>query len=226
MHPFISLIISISLHPVKTIAAGEAGVVVTNNKALAQKSIIFRNHGINKEQATFKNTSLAFQSKDIPNPWYYEMNTPSLNFRASDIHCALGVSQLKKINRFIEKRRRLVDIYKSFIKKHEPDIRFLKNVNNCNSCWHLFVVLIDFPNLGIERGTVIKNLLDQGIHSQVHYIPLHFQPYYKRVNPELRLLGAEKFYSSTLSLPLFFGMEDDDVARVCDNLFRILGIIS
>ena len=213
-----------SFHPVKSIAAGEAGVAVTNNKTLAEKLKVYRNHGIYKTHSDFKNLSLAYEDSDIPNPWYYEMERPSLNFRASDIHCALGVSQLKKIDRFVDKRRRLADLYKSLFKKYEPEIRIIKNTIGCNSCWHIFVVLIDFKKLKITRSVVIKNLFDNGISSQVHYIPIHMQPYYNKRNKSLKLIGAERFYRKTLTLPLFFGMEEEDVIRVFESLLRALGM--
>ncbi len=212
-----------SFHPVKAIAMGEGGAVTTNDENLYKRLLLLRNHGITREVAEFENGDLAFDVQGNPNPWYYEMAEPGYNYRASDINCALGLSQLAKLDRYLEKRRRLTEHYDALLKPLAPAVCPIARTPNCNPAWHLYVVLIDFDAIGISRGELMRRLSSHGIGTQVHYLPLHLQPYYRRRYGRIELPGAETYYRRALSLPLFPGMDTADVDYVVDNLRSLIG---
>ena len=206
-----------SFHPVKTITMGEGGMVTTNDAAVADRLQRLRNHGIEREPRNFTDRAAAF-TDNAPNPWYYEMQQPGWNYRASDIACALGFSQLQKLDRFLERRRALAALYDTLLAPLAPAVRPVPRRESFESGWHLYAVLIDFEGLGTARAKVMSGLRDQGIGTQVHYLPVHRQPYYKARYGNLRLPGADAYYARCLSLPLFPSMTDADVARVVDAL--------
>ena len=212
-----------SLHPVKAIAMGEGGVVTTNNEQLAHRLRLGRSHGITRDPTEFSNPDLAFDENGQPNPWYYEMAAPGLNYRASDIHCALGLSQLSRLTSYIDRRRALADRYKALLAPLDPLVRPIPRTPWCQSAFHLFVVQIDFAAVGLSRAAVIRVLHDRGIGSQVHYLPVHRQPYYAQYHDNTVLPGADRYYAQCLSLPLFPAMGDDDVERVVTTLREVLG---
>lgn len=210
-----------SFHPVKTIASGEGGAILTQRAQLAERLALFRGHGIHRNAAAFVDTEAGFDHATV-NPWYYEMVELGLNYRLSDVNCALGSSQLKKLDRFVASRRSLADRYDARLALLTPIVRPITRSSWCHPAWHLYSVLIDFDKVGKSRGQVARELEERGIRSQVHYIPVHRQPYYRARYGEQHLPGAEAYYRRTLSLPLFVGMSDDDVDRVVDALTEIL----
>ncbi len=212
-----------SLHPVKVIAMGEGGVVTTNDEGLYERMRRLRSHGITHDAARFENLDLAFDGDGKANPWYHEMAEPGFNYRASDIHCALGLSQLRKLRRFVEKRAALSERYDELLAPLAPTLRPVSRVAGCRPAWHLYVVLIDFEAAGLDRATVMNRLKTAGIGTQVHYIPVHRQPYYQQRYGGHRLEGAEQYYRRCLSLPLFADMTTVDVNRVVEELREILG---
>ncbi|MEK9662656.1 MAG: DegT/DnrJ/EryC1/StrS family aminotransferase, partial [Alphaproteobacteria bacterium] len=169
-----------SLHPVKTIAAGEGGVVTTGDAALAERLRLFRNHGMQRDGFTDPGQALAADGSS--NPWYYEMSEPALNYRLSDIHAALATSQLAKLPAFVERRRALVERYDAALAALPGHISAIVRPSGRSGygdpAWHLYVVLIDFAALGRDRAAVMQALRERGIGSQVHYLPLHRQPFY------------------------------------------------
>ena len=212
-----------SLHPVKTVAMGEGGVVTTNDADLAAKLRRARNHGLVREPSQFKNRELAFDRDGTPNPWYYEMHEPGFNYRASAIHCGLGLNQLAKLDRFVARRRELVARYDDRLRTLAPRIVPLGRVAGCEPAWHLYVARIDFEGIGKSRGLVMRALLEQGIGTQVHYMPLHLHPYYQGRYGRVAFANAEALYTTMLSLPLFPAMADADVDRVVSALSDIVG---
>jgi len=150
------------------------------------------------------------------------MPEAGFNYRASDIHCALGLSQLSKLNAFVERRRSLAAHYDEAIKPLNPIIRPLARTENCDPAWHLYPVRIDFAALGRDRGAVMNWLKAKGIGTQVHYIPVHTQPYYRGRYGEIALPGAQAYYESTLSIPLFPSMSDSDADRVVEALSELV----
>ncbi|MEQ8194798.1 MAG: UDP-4-amino-4,6-dideoxy-N-acetyl-beta-L-altrosamine transaminase [Rhodospirillales bacterium] len=213
-----------SLHPVKIIAMGEGGVITTNDTALANRLRRLRNQGMTRTPEEFLNKDLAFDENGAPNPWYYEMPEIGFNYRASDIHCALGLSQLKKLERFAERRRSLADHYDKHVVALAPTVKPIGRIKGCVPAWHLYAVLIDFEAAGISRADTMRRLQEKGIGSQVHYIPVHRQPYYRQRYGDLALPGADAYYARCLSLPLHVRMEDTDVERVTGALADVLGI--
>lgn len=211
-----------SLHPVKTVTMAEGGIVTTNDDALAERIARLRTHGMMRDPAGFTQTEQAF-TDGMPNPWYYEMPEVGLNYRASDLHCALGAAQLARLEGFVERRAELVAIYDEVLSDLAPLVRPTALRAGQEPGWHLYCVLIEFGALGISRAQVMARLKEKGIGSQVHYLPVHRQPYYRARYGTLDLPGADAFYERCLSLPLYPGMSDEDVSRVADALGEILG---
>lgn len=212
-----------STHPVKAIATGEGGVLTTNDDALADRLRLMRSHGMTRDAAKFVNRDMAFEGGEVA-PWYYEMAEPGYNYRLSDLNCALGLSQLGKLARFVERRRALRDRYAARLAGLGPHVAMQRVQPGCEPAWHLAVAMIDFAALGTTRTRVMNRLREKGVGTQVHYIPVHLQPYYAQRYGPLSLPGAEAYYARCLSLPLFPAMEAADVDRTVDALAEVLGL--
>ena len=219
-----SLAACFSFHPAKTIAMGEGGAVTTNSDDVAHQARLIRNHGMTREPAAFVNRDLAFAADGSPNPWYYEADTISHNLRASDINCALGLSQLAKLETFLTGRRRLADLYEKQLAPLAPVVRYVAGTPGDQHGWHLCTVLIDFPAAGLDRRSLMEKLKARGVGTQVHYIPVHAQPFYRRRYGEQHLPGAMAYYERTLSLPLYPSMTDGDIGRVLNALTESLNL--
>jgi UDP-4-amino-4,6-dideoxy-N-acetyl-beta-L-altrosamine transaminase len=213
-----------SFHPVKAIAMGEGGAVTTNDPAMAQRLMRARNHGMTRHGAEWRNHADGFNENGAPNRWYYEMAEPEFNWRASDIQCALGLSQLRKLGRFVTRRRALAAHYDQHLSSFGPILRPLHRTRPCLPAWHIYAVHIDFAAAGIGRDALMGKLAEEGIGTQVHYYPVHRQPYYadRYTTPVLR--GADRYYERALSIPLFASMREKDVLRVVEALARHLGL--
>jgi perosamine synthetase len=203
-----------SFHPVKTIATGEGGMVTTNNKELYEKLLILRTHGITKDSTKYKITD-----RDWVGPWYHEMQELGFNYRLTDIQCALGISQLRKIEGFANRRREIVKMYNEAFKGIEW-LTIPYERENLYSVFHLYVVKIDFEAIGKTRTQVMKELLDNGVGTQVHYIPVHLHPFYRETygfKPGDFPI-SEDYYRHCLSIPLYPRMKNEDVTRVVDSI--------
>ncbi|MEX1147274.1 MAG: DegT/DnrJ/EryC1/StrS family aminotransferase, partial [Sphingomonadales bacterium] len=211
-----------SFHPVKTIAMGEGGAITTNDAALDRQLRLYRNHGLVRDPAAFQNRDDAFSAGGQVNPWFYEMQALGYNYRVSDINCALGLSQLGKLDAFARRRRALAARYDDLIGRVGPLVRPVGRVPGCVPLWHLYAVLIDFEGAGVDRAGVMARLGEAGVGTQVHYYPVHRQPYYADRYGTQVLPGADRYYARTLSLPLFPAMADDDVDYVIDRLGDVL----
>lgn len=204
-----------SFHPVKTITTGEGGAITTNDEKLYQKILMLRSHGVTKEEK--------FLTKN-PGPWYYEMQSLGFNYRMTDMQAALGCSQLKKLDFFKRRRREIVTEYNRAF----AGIKYLRTPTEpegVSSCFHLYAVQIDFAGLGKSRLQVMTDLRERGIGTQVHYIPVHTQPFYKEQfgYKEGDYPKAEKYYEQELSLPLYPGLSDGDVDKVITAVQEIIG---
>ena len=202
-----------SFHPVKTITTGEGGAITTNDKGLYERLCLLRTHGI-----TRKLLELPMENY----PWYYEMIDLGFNFRMSDIHAALGCSQLKKLSEFTQRRREIVARYNdAFAPINWLTIPFEKR--GIISCFHLYVLLVDFQKIGRDRAQVMQQLKEKGIGTQVHYIPVHTQPFYRQH------FGynwgdypcAEEYYKHAMSIPLFPRMSDEDINKVITSILAL-----
>ena len=211
-----------SFHPVKTIAMGEGGAVTANDPELLRRLKLGRNHGITREPAEFLEASAAFDASGAAHPWYYELQAPSFNFRVSDINCALGLSQLAKLDRFVARRRALVACYDELLAPLAPLATPLKRDGRSLTAWHIYALRVDFKAARISRANLMRALAADGIGTQVHYIPVHRHPYYAARYGVPELPGADAYYASTLSLPLHVTMSEDDVACVVGALRRHL----
>ena len=205
-----SAMATFSFHPVKTIATGEGGMVTTNEPGLAARLRTMRSHGMVRPEGA--------------DPWWYEMPEPGFNYRLPDILCALGLSQLAKLDRFAARRRTLAAAYHEALAPLAPRVRPAASPAWSEPVLHLMCVLIDFEATGRSRREVVDRLRDRGVGSQVHYIPVHRQPYYRDRYGALDLPGAETWYDRCLSLPLYPGMADEDVGRVVAALTDVLGL--
>jgi len=213
-----------STHPVKTITTGEGGIVTTNDAALAERARRLRNHGMEHDPARWTEPA-AGSDGDRPAPWYYEMAEIGYNYRLTDIGCALGLSQLKKLDRFLKRRAELAARYDRSLATLKPHVTIPARPTSGVAAWHLYAVQIDFSALQRRRGDVMRTLRAAGIGTQVHYIPVHRQPYYRKRYGNLAMPGADAYYARTLSLPLFPSMKDSDVDRVVGALKQALGVV-
>lgn len=210
-----------SFHPVKTIATGEGGAVTTEDAGLAARLRSLRSHGMSRDGLT--RAHLAADAEGRPNPWYYEMREVGYNYRLTDLQSALGLSQLERLEAFANARRALVARYDAALAPLAPVVRPLARTANADAvAWHLYVALIDFERLGRSRAEVMQALSAQGIGTQVHYIPVHTQPYYVQRYGEQTLPGAEVYYDRCLSLPLFPGLGAEGVDRVVGALAELV----
>ncbi len=212
-----------SFHPVKTITSGEGGMVTTGDERLAARLRKFRNHGMERDPSAFLIQDQGFGPDGEANPWYYEMAEPGFNYRLTDIACALGLSQLNKLPRFASARRHLAAHYDRTIARLAPRVKPFARHAWCDPVLHLYVALIDFAGAQTDRGTVMRRLKELGIGTQVHYLPVHRQPYYRGRYGLLDLPGADAYYARCLSLPLHPGMTDADADRVVAALETVLG---
>ena len=204
------------------ITCGEGGAITTRDDALQERLQQLRNHGIQRSPTKFHNTELAFGTDGTPNPWYYEQDELAYNYRITDLQCALGLSQLRKLEAFVTQRQKLVDRYDQRLAELSPVVTCLRRVNKLRTGWHLYVVFINFDVLTIDRSELMSQLTERGIGTQVHYVPLHQQPYYRERYGSTTLAGAESYYERCLSLPLFPSMLDQDVERVVNALRDII----
>ncbi|MBW2737856.1 MAG: UDP-4-amino-4,6-dideoxy-N-acetyl-beta-L-altrosamine transaminase [Deltaproteobacteria bacterium] len=221
-----------SFHPVKTITSGEGGAVLTNDADLAHRVRCLANHGIERNPSRFVSGNTASNlkpqtSSHLPtaNSWYHEMQHLGYNYRITDIQSALGLSQLKRLSAFKERRKQIVRCYnEGFQALTEKGMLELPPwPTNTDPCFHLYVLRV----LNIEddlRYKVFTDLQKQGIYPQVHYIPVHLQPYYQK-HFEYRsgeFPYAESYYKKVLSLPLYPTLQDDQINYVIDSVRKTL----
>ncbi len=208
-----SLMTIFSFHPVKAIAAGEGGMITTNDEPTYRKLLRLRSHGINKLDDPFQLTEQAV-TNGIRNPWYYEMQEIGFHYRIADMQCGLALSQFKKLDRFIARRLALVKRYDDGFAGMR-NCRPAQNFGRDLSGHHLYILRIDFDSTGLGRGQLMRELQSRGIGSQVHYIPVPAQPYYRRLGfkPE-DYPSAQKYYQETLSIPLFYDLTDEQQDEV------------
>jgi UDP-4-amino-4,6-dideoxy-N-acetyl-beta-L-altrosamine transaminase len=203
-----------SFHPVKTITTGEGGMVLTNNDNYYEKLKVFRTHGITK------NPEKIMRNKG---GWYYEMHYLGYNYRLTDFQCALGISQFKKLEKFIERRQEISKIYnEAFTDTKEIVTPYEKR--DVKSAYHLYMIQLNLEKLRVDRKRIFDALRAENIGVHVHYIPLHLQPYYQETfgykNGDFPV--AEEYYERAITLPLFPKMDDNDVNDVINAVKKVI----
>jgi UDP-4-amino-4,6-dideoxy-N-acetyl-beta-L-altrosamine transaminase len=222
-HPWADMTV-FSFHPVKTMTTGEGGMLVTDNPDWAARARRLRAHGI--ERAVFLGLGVGEDPAfNECGPWYHEMQELGHNFRITDIQCALGVSQLVRLDSFIERRRQIVALYNHAFAGVPwivtPGVR--PPAGSEHISWHLYTLQIDFAALGKTRTEVMGELRRQGVNSQVLYIPIHMQPWYRTSYGYGRgkCPVAEDLYTRSLSLPLYPAMTGSDIDRVIHAVLEL-----
>lgn len=205
-----------SFHPVKAIAAGEGGMITTNDEKIYQQLIQLRSHGIFHQKLlrqfrnvnaseSFKLNEEAFDNGHV-NPWYFEMQQLGYNYRLSEIQCALAQSQLAKLERFVSRRRELAANYDRVFARL-GGIKCVQLNLREHSGHHLYVLRVAFDRIGIKRGDFMRQLMQKGIGTQVHYIPVPLHPYYKSRGYSIsEFPETEKYYREALSLPFYYDL--------------------
>ncbi|NVL90345.1 MAG: UDP-4-amino-4,6-dideoxy-N-acetyl-beta-L-altrosamine transaminase [Desulfobacterales bacterium] len=202
-----------SFHPVKHITTGEGGIITTGDPERAKRLRLFRNHGIATD----------FRERESQGSWFYEMVDLGYNYRITDFQCALGITQLRKLPKFLERRYEIAARYDEAF-AGLPGINPIAVRPDVFHAYHLYVVRVDPGALGIDRAAFFTNLREKGIGVNVHYIPVHLHPFYREkflTGPGLCPV-AETAYEQILSLPLFPGMHDEDVDKVIKTMQRLL----
>lgn len=196
-----------SFHPVKMITTGEGGAVTTNNENVAHKLNLFRSHGIEK-------TASRFSGPD-DDAWYYEQQSLGFNYRLPDINAALGLSQLERLDKFLDRRREIASLYKMNLPEY---LSSLQIPEQANSSYHLFPVLCTSTQ---ERRSIFEKCQSKGIRVQVHYIPVHRQPYFQNLGFRMGMFpNAESFYSKELSLPIHVELSDPEIEFIIETLWK------
>ncbi|WP_456277658.1 UDP-4-amino-4,6-dideoxy-N-acetyl-beta-L-altrosamine transaminase [Bacillus sp. AK128] len=204
-----------SFHPVKHITTGEGGMIVTNSSEYAEKLRLFRSHGI-------KNQNL---SKD-EGPWYYEMVELGYNYRMTDLQASLGISQLDKLDQFLEKRREIATLYNEEFSNIDG-VNTPHQLEETVSGWHLYMITLDLEKFSVGRREIFEAIRAENIGVHVHYIPVHLQPYYQElghVRGECPV--AENWYEQAITVPLFPKMSDKDIKDVVSGIKKVLHFYS
>lgn len=201
-----------SFHPVKHITTGEGGIIVTNDDEYYERLQLFRSHGITKNNLV----------NESHGDWYYEMQELGFNYRITDIQCALGLSQLKKLDSFVKSRRKIASIYNEIFEDN-PYFDVTIEKEGCESAYHLYPILLN-DELTKHKKEIFSKLRSNGLGVQVHYIPVYKQPYYQKLgfNDDLCPV-CEEFYKRELSIPMYPALTNEDIEFVKDTLYKVLG---
>ncbi|AFY36533.1 UDP-4-keto-6-deoxy-N-acetylglucosamine4-aminotra nsferase [[Leptolyngbya] sp. PCC 7376] len=202
-----------SFHPVKIITTGEGGIVITNRQDLYQKLIRLRSHGITRAPDLMTDSSHG--------PWYYQQLELGFNYRITDIQAALGVSQMKRLDEFVEKRRSLAGRYNQILK--DLPIQLPEQQADTNSSWHLYIIRLYLEKISKTHRQIFEELRSLNIGINLHYIPIYYQPFYQQFNfKKKQFLQSESYYQEAISLPLYFDLQESSQDYVCEQLSKVL----
>lgn len=203
-----------SFHPVKTVTAGEGGAVLTDNEEYYKKLLLYRSHGMTRDQAQM--------TKESEGGWYYQMIDLGYNYRMTDMQAALLISQLEKLPMFSKRRKEIVARYNEAFSRI-PELTVQQELEGSDSTRHLYILRIKPEKLRIDRRGFFDALAAENIMCNVHYIPIYLQPYYQEMGyPKGLCPRAEKLYSEMMSLPLYYAMTDQDVEDVITAVQKIV----
>ena len=197
-----------SMHPVKSITSGEGGILTTNNKAFFNTANKFKSHNLIKNSKKY---------------WDYSIKEPGLNYRLSDINCALAYSQLSKIKKFLNKRNQIYKFYERSFKKIDNKIlNFIRVKSHTKPSFHLFVILINFNKLNCNKERLIKFLINNDIVTQYHYIPIYKFEIAKNDYNSNNFIGAEKYYQKSLSIPIYYDLKQKEQIKIIKKILYFI----
>lgn len=203
-----------SFHPVKTVTAGEGGAVLTNDEAFYKKLLLFRSHGITRNEN--------WMSGKSEGGWYYEQMELGMNYRMTDIQAALLGSQLDRLETFAKRRREIVRMYDEAFQEM-PEIIVQKEIPQSDTVRHLYLLWLNPERLKAGRKEIFDALTAENIGCNVHYIPVYYFPYYQKLGYQKGLCpNAEALYERLITIPLYFGMSDEDVQNVIQAVKKVL----
>lgn len=203
-----------SFHPVKIVTTGEGGMVLTNDKDLYEKLVLYRSHGITRDPKLMTGTA--------DGPWYYQQIDLGFNYRMTDMQAALGYSQMQKVNEFVSKRRYLAKRYNELL-KNINGIQLPDQNEDTKSSWHLYVVRVDFSKISKTKNQIFAEMNEKGICLNLHYIPVHTQPYYENLGFKGGdFPNSEKYYEEAFTLPLYYSLTDEQQDHIVKSLVEVL----
>lgn len=213
-----------SFHPVKTVTGGEGGAVLTNDRKLYEKLLLFRTHGITRNE-NFMDLGVKFETdgKSCVEEWYYQQIDLGYNYRITDIQAALITSQLNKLTWFKQARQKIVKQYNDAFRGF-PGIILQKEIEDSDTVRHIYILQLDLENLAVGREEVYYALKAENVCCNVHYIPVYYFPYYQNLGYKKELCPvAEKLYERILTIPLYPAMTDEDVDSVTAAVKKVIG---
>ena len=203
-----------SFHPVKTITGGEGGAITTNDKELYDKLLLYRAHGITRNKELMEHKA--------DGPWYYEQIDLGYNYRMTDIQAALIISQLDKLERFVKRRKEIVNMYNAAFNEM-PEIIVQQEIKESDTARHLYIVQLDTEKLDADRLEIFEALKAENVCCNVHYIPVYYFPYYEKMGYKKGTCpNAEKLYRGMFSIPLYYGMTNEDVESVIEAIRKVV----
>lgn len=202
-----------SFHPVKIITTGEGGMVLTNNEELYKKLTLYRSHCITRDEN--------LMTKEADGPWYYQQIDLGFNYRMTELQAALGLSQLAKVDKFVARRRQLADRYNELLKDLPLKVPYQNP--DTDSSWHLYIVRVDFNKIKKTKKQIFAEMKAKGVCLNLHYIPVHTQPYYQNLGfKHGDFPVSEKYYEEAFTLPLYYSLTDEQQDCVVSALKEVL----